>query len=223
MCDQIRGRLDYLAKFGAPPDMTQTFATIIHVAPKMGVEEMMVVRKQLIALLGKEFELQCDEDKSIINPMVAENIDFRKPMDGEVIYRLRQLAKERNICYEPSHDARQALNHYLDFKGLSDPLDEGAGPAKISQPVYNPVAPLDANQNNQDNNNNQPPGFPPGNGDGGPGNVSMPPPQYPMHPQQPAQPQYPQQPAQPQYPQQPPPAYQPFPPPVDYPQAPQIA
>jgi len=49
----------------------------------------MQVRKQLCSLLGKEFELQCDEDKSIINPVVAENIDFRKPMDGEVIYRLR--------------------------------------------------------------------------------------------------------------------------------------
>lgn len=77
--------------------MTQTFATVIHVAPKLGVEELMMVRKQLVALLGKEFECQCDEDKSIINPVVAENIDFRKPMDGEVIYRLRQLAKERNI------------------------------------------------------------------------------------------------------------------------------
>jgi len=29
--------------------------------------------------------------------MVAANIDFKKPMDGEVIFRLRQLAKERNI------------------------------------------------------------------------------------------------------------------------------
>lgn len=164
MCDQVRGRLEYLSKYGAPPDMTQTFATIIHVAPKFDVEELMSVRKQLVGLLGKEFEIQCDEDKSIINPMIAENIDFRKPMEGEIIYRLRQLAKERNIQYEPSCDARQALNHYLDFKGISDPMDDGAGTAKIQQPVYNPPAPLDPNMNNQDNNNNnqQPPGFPPG-------------------------------------------------------------
>ena len=59
----------------------------------------MGVRKQLVSLLGKEFELQADEDKKMINPVVADNIDFRKPMDGEVIYRLRQLAKERNISY----------------------------------------------------------------------------------------------------------------------------
>jgi len=26
--------------------------------------------------------LQADEDKNFINPIVAENIDFKKPMDG---------------------------------------------------------------------------------------------------------------------------------------------
>jgi hypothetical protein len=45
MCDQVKGRLDYIEKFGAPPDMTQTFATLIHMAPKLGVEELMEVRK----------------------------------------------------------------------------------------------------------------------------------------------------------------------------------
>ena len=55
MCDQVKGRLDYIQKFGAPPDMMQTFATIIHVAPKLNVEELSLVRKQLEGLLGKEF------------------------------------------------------------------------------------------------------------------------------------------------------------------------
>jgi hypothetical protein len=77
--------------------MTQTFATIIHVAPKLGIEEFMKVREMLIALMGKEFALQADEDKKSINPLVAENIDFRKPMEGEIVYRMRQLAKSRNI------------------------------------------------------------------------------------------------------------------------------
>jgi len=36
--------------------------------------------------------------------MVAENIDFKKPEDGEVIYRMRQIAKERNIAYTPSYE-----------------------------------------------------------------------------------------------------------------------
>ena len=43
MCDQVKGRLEYIKKFGAPPDMAQTFATLIHIAPKLGVEELMLV------------------------------------------------------------------------------------------------------------------------------------------------------------------------------------
>jgi len=97
MCDQVNGRIEYISKFGAPPDMTQTFATIIHVAPKLNVDELMTVREQLDRLLGKEFTMQADEDYKFINPMVADNIDFKKPLDGHVIYRMRQLAKERNI------------------------------------------------------------------------------------------------------------------------------
>lgn len=37
--------------------MTQTFATVIHVAPKLNVEELMKVREQLGCVLGKEFVL----------------------------------------------------------------------------------------------------------------------------------------------------------------------
>jgi len=103
------------------------------------VEELMLVKKQLEVLLGKEFVLQAEEDKSMINVLVAQNIDFKKPMDGEVIYRMRQLAKERNIQYEPSHDARIALNNYLDFKGVNDPMEESVQKAK-AQPYYNPNA-----------------------------------------------------------------------------------
>lgn len=57
MCDQIKGRLEYMSKFGAPKDMTQTFATVIHVAPKLEIEELMKVRKHLVNLLGKEFAI----------------------------------------------------------------------------------------------------------------------------------------------------------------------
>lgn len=63
----------------------------------------------------------------MINPVVAENIDLQKIEDGQVIYRLRQLAKERNIDYQPSYDMKIALNAYLDRKGLIDPMDDGMG------------------------------------------------------------------------------------------------
>ena len=75
--------------------------------------------------MGKEFVQQADEDKKIINPVVADGIDFKIPSDGEVIYRMRQLAKERNIAYTPSFEMQNALNSYLDMKGLADPFNEG--------------------------------------------------------------------------------------------------
>ena len=47
MCDQVNGRLGYIEKFGAPDDMKTTFATLIHAAPKLDVDELMQVRKVL--------------------------------------------------------------------------------------------------------------------------------------------------------------------------------
>ena len=40
------------------------------------------MRKQLKAVLGDEFVLQADEDRSVLNPVVADNIDFIKPEEG---------------------------------------------------------------------------------------------------------------------------------------------
>lgn len=93
-------------------------------------------------LLGKEFVAQADEDKDTLNPVVRDNIDLRVPEDGEVVYRMRQLAKERNVAYEPSYDMRTALNNYLDRKGLGDPMDDGAGQPMMAAPVYNPGPPM---------------------------------------------------------------------------------
>jgi len=72
----------------------------------------------LAGILGKEFVKSADEDKKLINPVVADGIDFKVPMDGEIVYRMRQLAKERNISYTPSFEMQNALNSYLDLKGL---------------------------------------------------------------------------------------------------------
>lgn len=78
----------------------------------------MEVRNQLAPILGSEFVKQADNNKDTLNPLVATNIDFKIPEDGEVIYRLRQLAKERNIVYEPTYEMKHALNSYLERKSL---------------------------------------------------------------------------------------------------------
>ena len=45
MCDQVNGRLKQISKFGPPKDMSNTFHTLIYAAPRMEIEELMVIRK----------------------------------------------------------------------------------------------------------------------------------------------------------------------------------
>mmetsp|Transcript_19240 Transcript_19240/g.29500 ORF Transcript_19240/g.29500 Transcript_19240/m.29500 type:complete len:128 (-) Transcript_19240:321-704(-) len=112
--------------------------------------------------------MRADEDKTFINPMVAENIDFKKPEDGEIVLRMIQLAKERNIDYQPSYDMKLALNSYLDRKGIPDPLDLERIPAQ----QYNPGQGFSQEGQPPSGPPNFPPGppppnMPPGGGDGG--------------------------------------------------------
>ena len=80
--------------------MNATFATVIHAAPKLEVDELLEVRKQLASLLEPEFVKECDTNYDLLNPVVrtlvyliftcqvAKNIDFKNPEEGEVILKL---------------------------------------------------------------------------------------------------------------------------------------
>ena len=56
--------------------MNQTFATIIHAAPKLDCKELMDVRKQLSAVLDDKFVRECDTNYDLINPVVSSTIPF---------------------------------------------------------------------------------------------------------------------------------------------------
>ena len=116
--------------------MNATFATVIHAAPKLDVDELLKVRQQIGALLEPEFVKECDTNYDLLNPVVAKNIDFKTPEEGEVIMRLCQLAKERNIDYKPTHEACQALHAYCLRKGI--PAPEGVGGPDGPVPTYAP-------------------------------------------------------------------------------------
>jgi len=194
MCDQVNGRLNYIEKYGAPKDMNETFATIIHAAPKMDVNELMEVRKQLALLLDESFVKECNTNPDLINKVVRENIDFKKPEDGEIGLRMVNLAKERNISYSPSMELVSEIQAYCSRKMIPMPQGLG-GPDAPPIPQYQPqpmIAPMNINMDVPPQNPPMPPpynggaGMPPpynpGNDFGGPGNVpSMPPPQ--MQPQ----------------------------------------
>jgi hypothetical protein len=92
MCDQINGRMTMIAKYGPPADMNQTFATVIHAAPKLDCKELMQVSEQLSIVLDDKFVKESMTNYDLINPVVAANIDFKTPEQGEVIYKLCILA-----------------------------------------------------------------------------------------------------------------------------------
>jgi len=89
MCDQVKGRLEHLERYGAPPDMQETFSTLFHLAPKLDVEELKKATQVLSHKLGATFIANAERNKKLINPVVAKNIDFIKPSDGQIVYRLR--------------------------------------------------------------------------------------------------------------------------------------
>jgi hypothetical protein len=93
---------------------------------------------------------------------VASNIDFKNPEQGEVIYKLCMIAKERNIDYTPTQDSQAQLLGYCTRKGLQPPIELKSAPQYVptavaydanvdkppsefvghnSQPVYMPPQP----------------------------------------------------------------------------------
>jgi len=61
----------------------------------------------------------------LINKVVRENIDFKKPEDGEIGLRLVNLAKERNVNYQPSQEMIIEINGYCQRKMI--PVPQGLG------------------------------------------------------------------------------------------------
>ena len=89
---------------------------------------------------------------------MSANIEIKILEEGEKIKRMIELARERNINYEPSAEAMDNLMCYIDRKGLPNPLGDGKRHQPVA-PVYNPlpgpgVPPLDFNYQ-------PPPGMPP--------------------------------------------------------------
>ena len=113
----------------------------------------MQVRKMISPLFDKQFVKECDENYDMLNPVVAANVDIKIAEQGEVILRLCNLAKERNIDYIPSAESISVLNAYCMRKEIPCPLDNGNAPAYVPQPV-----PLDVNSmNNMANQQMMPP------------------------------------------------------------------
>jgi hypothetical protein len=103
----LNGRLKTIEKFGPPKDMDQNFRTLIYAAPRMEIDELLQVRRQLEKILGKEFVLAADTDEEALNKVVSIIIlgYFLNFLTSDFLYsfRLQQtstlefLRKERKL------------------------------------------------------------------------------------------------------------------------------
>lgn len=87
----------------------------------MDVNELMEVRKQLALLLDEGFVKECNTNMDLINKVVRENIDFKKPEDGEIGLRLVNLAAERNVNFTPSQELVGEIQAYCQRKMIPVP------------------------------------------------------------------------------------------------------
>lgn len=78
---------------------------MIHAAPKLDITELIKVAEQLSCVLDDKFVKESRVNYDLLNPIVAQNIDYKTPEQGEVYYKLVMIAKERNINYTPSMEA----------------------------------------------------------------------------------------------------------------------
>lgn len=84
--------------------------------------------------------------------------------EGEKVKRIVELAKERNIDFKPSSEARHNLQDYCDRKGITNPLTGTQGQAVNVSNVYNPPLPPPPSFNG---GGLPPANFPPNGGIGG--------------------------------------------------------
>lgn len=84
----------------------------------------------------KEFHTNYD----LLNPVVAQNVDYKTPEQGAVVFKLCEIAKMRNIDYTPSMESQHLLLDYCDRNGKSVPIDGlQAVPQYVPVPAaYNP-------------------------------------------------------------------------------------
>jgi len=51
--------------------MAPTFNTLIYAAPRLDIDELIVVRKALANMLGKEFVIKSDNDESLSHKVIV--------------------------------------------------------------------------------------------------------------------------------------------------------
>ena len=92
ICVEMKEKLPVGERYGAPQQYHQQLYTIVHMADKLDVEELLDIQDLLREKMGRAFVLKGLHDETVIDPIVAANIDMHSKQSGLIIERMIELA-----------------------------------------------------------------------------------------------------------------------------------
>jgi len=144
LCETCVARLSLLcAEKQCPFDMVQTVSTLIYVARRVQIPELIEIRKQLIKKYGKEFAQRAERNvDSCVNERIIQKLSVQPPNAFLVVNYLKSIAEQYGVVWEPTEtpmDASSAMKPptgfsvkpapATGFENLYTPSTDGAKPA----------------------------------------------------------------------------------------------
>lgn len=143
LCDLLLARFALVeTEKVCDPDIKEIVCTIIWAAPRCEVQELLEVKKQLIARYGKKLGEEATEDvkdNEWLNPRVVFKLMYRRPTDQEISQTLSSVAKEHGV--EWTDEVAGQMDGYSAIPTVPDmpPLQPEAGaPAPAPAPTPGP-------------------------------------------------------------------------------------
>lgn len=119
LCELLQERIKYLSSSKTcPDDLLQSVCTVIWAANKVDIEELLVVKAQLIKKFGKDIVKQ-SEVPANINERVMSKLSVQPPTNALVIRYLEEIASDNNIDWVHSGIGLPA--------NVNDPMPSPAG------------------------------------------------------------------------------------------------
>lgn len=105
LCELVHERVKYLSSTKeCPPDLLEAVTTLIWCTPRVDIEELNEVKKQLIKKFGKEFGKNAEESTNEnINERLMNKLSVKPPSANLVISYLKEIAAEYNVSWEPTN------------------------------------------------------------------------------------------------------------------------
>ena len=82
ICANLKDKLPCSEKYGAPEEFHQSLYTIVFMAFRIDIEELIEIEKLLKDKMGNGFVVKGQHDETVVDPSVAMHIEFKRKNDG---------------------------------------------------------------------------------------------------------------------------------------------